>query len=288
MHVERALPLIQEALSDSAPDEALICAVFYIMLTEGAFGEFQKVHNHMKGISLMYSNFMERHTELSPLMNYIAEVCGYLETLPGLLGWPLAIAEEILPKHKQWLKHLMVTPEFDRWIAIDFKHAEFQRQICRYKCWASTLRKRDCHTVKDEQKIFREGQKIIQNLMTWQEAHIPPYSEASPGCVDDEVDSRQFLHYPRLQFESPLHAEIHLVFYNLILITSFIIDPAPGSVSIQRVDAATRHFQCLAAMGANPGALAIETRSFGQFYVRLTFDEPYPEGSALEVEISDQ
>lgn len=287
MHVERALPLIQEALSNSPPDEPVICAVFYIMLTEGAFGEFQKVHNHMKGISLMYSHFMERHTEISPLMSYIAEVCGYLETLPGLLGWPLVIDDEILPKHKLWLKHLMVTPEFDRWIEIDFKHAKFQRQICRFKYWATSLRKRACHTAKDERKIFKEGQKVIQNLINWQEAHIPPYIEVSPESVDDVVDSRQFLDYPRLQFESALHAEIHLVFYNLLLITSFIVDPTPGAVSNQRVSTAIMHCRCLAAMGTNPGALAIETRSFGQFYVRLTFDDSYPEGSILDVKIPD-
>jgi hypothetical protein len=177
----------------------------------------------------------------------------------------------------------MITPEFDRWIAIDFKHAEFQRQICRYKHWATEMRLRECHKAKDERKIFKEGQKIIQNLKTWQEAYIPAYYEASLESLDDDTGSRRFLHYPRLEFESPLHAEIHLVFFDLLLITFFIIDPTPGAVSRERVEAATKHCQCIAAMGTSPGALAIETRTFGQFYVRLTFDDMYPEGRTSEL-----
>ena len=79
--------MIQEALTDGEPDETLICAVFYIMLTEMAFGEFQKTHDHLKGMSLMYLAYMKKPgAEASLLMQYMAEGAAYLDTLPGLLG----------------------------------------------------------------------------------------------------------------------------------------------------------------------------------------------------------
>jgi hypothetical protein len=283
MNLDRALALIQEALSISV-DEAVITAVFYVMLTEGALGDFQKVHNHLKGIAIMYTRFLEANVRVSPLLKYIAAVCGYLDTVPGLTGWPLAIPEDILPPDILWLKDLKITAESNQWIQHDFKHVDFQRQIARYKFWATSQRKLERHSEKDEIKIVEHGHRIIRLLQEWQALNIPPYTEETlsfeSSPLNDTTDPPRFLRYPRCRFDSPLHAEIHLQFYGLILITSFIISPCPGSVSEDRIDTAIKYCQCLAAMGSNPGAMALGTRTFGQFYARLTFDDIYPEGNS--------
>jgi hypothetical protein len=283
MHLDRAYPLIQASLSGAVPDEALIAAVFYVMLTEAAFGEFQTLHDHLRGIGVMYLRAMKGKTKLeSSLMQYVAVCSGYLDTVPGLLGWPLAIPDHLVPHNTRWLRHLMATPDSERWVQLDQTHVIFSRQIARYKYWAASLRKREDHTEQDEQKIVERGKKLLQALQHWQQMDIPPYYEEtpSPGAQDDceTINSRRFLGYTRFQFESPLHAEIHLLYYGLILITSFIIDPVPGSFSQERVDTAIKHCQCLAVLGISPSALAPETRAFSQFYVRLTFDDAYPAG----------
>lgn len=226
--------------------------------------------------------------EPSPLLQYIAESAGYLDTLPGLLGWPLAIPDSILPTSCSWLKHLMVTPESKRWIQLDFQHVEFQRQVARYKYWALSMRSRSTHTEEDETKVKQEGLNLLSDLQEWQRTHIPPYYEEplSPRSTLDSfsdtstevINTRRFLHHSRFQFEAPLHAEIHLLFYTLCLITTFIIHPVPGSMCPQRVELATQFCQCIAAMGESPSSLAPETRTWGQFCVRLTFDDTYPAG----------
>jgi hypothetical protein len=282
-HLDRALPLIQEALSTAGPDEALICAVFYVLLTEGSFGEFSKMHNHLKGLAIMYLRASKSlKGEPTELWSYMAESAGYLDSICGLLGLPLVFPDALLPRDGRWLKHLMVTPESERWIQLDFKHVDFQRDLARYKNWAESARKRETHTQQNEAKIVEEGEKLIERLQAWQQDNIPPYYDEplTPQSLDDgEVtQSRRFLGYSRYQFESPLHAEIHLLFYTLILFTTFVIHPVPGPVSQIRVDTAIKHCQCLAAMGV-PSSFAPETRTFGQFFVRLTFDDTYPQGT---------
>jgi hypothetical protein len=263
--------MVQEALTDGEPDETLICAVFYIMLTEMAFGEFQKTHNHLKGMSLMYLAYMKKPgAEASLLMQYMAESAAYLDTLPGLLGYPLSIADEILPEDTDWFKHLMTTPESERWIRMDLKHVRFQRRVV------------DAYNDKDEIEILQEGLELIEEIHAWQEKNIPPYFEETrlfESDQDEDINNtRRFLNYTRLKFESPLHCEIHLLFCQLILIITFVIDPSPGSTSQLRVDAAVKYCQCLAALGPSPSSGAPATRTFGQFYARLTFDDAFPEG----------
>ena len=284
-HLDRALPLIQEALTTAGPDEALICAVFYVLLTEASFCEFSKLHNHMKGLAIMYLQGQKTlKGDPSKLWSYMAESSAYMDSIIGLLGWPLVFPEEVLPRDKKWLRHLMVTPESERWIQLDFKHVEFQREVARYKYWADSTRNRVNYTEQDETKIVEEGLKLIQTLQTWQHDNVPPYYEAplTPQSQDySEVSrSRRFLAYSRYKFESPLHAEIHLLFYTLILLTTFVINPAPGPVSEIRVVTAIKHCRCLAAMGTTLSSLAPETRTFGQFFVRLTFDDTYPDGES--------
>lgn len=222
--------------------------------------------------------------EPTELWRYMAESAGFLDSISGLLGWPLVFPDELLPRDKKWLRHLMVTQESERWIQLDFKHVDFQRDLARYKNWAESARKLDTHTAQDETKIVEEGHKLIERLQTWQQENVPPYYDEplTPQSQDDgeTSESRRFLGYSRFQFESPLHAEIHLLFYTLILFTTFVIDPVPGPVSEIRVRTAIRHCQCLAAMGASPSSLAPETRTFGQFFVRLTFDDTYPNGDS--------
>jgi hypothetical protein len=285
-HLDRALPLIQKSLSSDKPDEALICAVFYVMLTECAFGEFHKAHNHLKGMGSMYLRLLKTTTgEPSSLWYYMAESSAYLDTIPGLLGWPLAIPDRILPADNSWLKYLMTTPESELWIRLDFKHVDFQRKLARYKYWAAQLRERKTYGDEDEAKIVAQGRKYIRELKRWQDMNIPPVFEeplspepSEPSDETDVINSRRFLFHPRLQFQSPIHAEIHLLFYTLLLFATFIMYPVPGSVTQERVDIATKHCQCMAAMGVSPGALSPEARTFGQFFVRLTFDDAYPEG----------
>jgi len=229
--------------------------------------------------------------EPSALWNYMAESAGYLDSISGLLGLPLVIPEELLPRDGRWLRHLMVTPESERWIQLDFKHVDFQRDLARYKNWAELARGLETHTAQDEAKIIEEGEKLIERLQTWQHENIPPYYDEplTPQTQDDSetTQSRRFLGYSRFQFESPLHAEIHLLFYTIILFTTFVINPVPGPVSQMRVNTAIKHCQCLAAMGASPSSLAPETRTFGQFFVRLTFDDTYPEGNSLRLKFAD-
>jgi hypothetical protein len=284
VHLDQALPLIQQSLSSAPPDETLISAVFYVMLTEASFGEFRKLNNHLRGLAMMWISIAKQQQgELSSLMHYIAESAAYLDSFAGLLGWPLAIPNCILPRNSKWLKHLMVTPESEPWIILNLKTVRCQREVARYSYWAKTTRERADYIDKDERKIVEEGNKLLRKLVDWQ-TQIPPYYEEPQleTLSDDDFDttsSRRFLGYRRYQFETPLHAEMHLLFYTLILITYFIRNPRPGSFAKDRVAAAIQFCQCLAAMGESPSSLGPEARTFGQFYCRLVFDDVYPEGS---------
>src|SRR5271155_3958174 len=80
--------------------------------------------------------------EPTQLWSYMAESAGYLDSISGLLGWPLVFPDALLPRDRRWLKHLMVTPESERWIQLDFKHVDFQRDLARYKNWAESAPKR--------------------------------------------------------------------------------------------------------------------------------------------------
>ena len=166
---------------------------------------------------------------------------------------------------------------------MDLKHVRFQRRAVDFKYRATQRRKENAYNDKEEMEILEEGLELIEEIHAWQEKNIPPYFEETPRLPESDEDedinnSRRFLNYTRLKFESPLHCKIHLLFYQLILIITFVIDPSPGSTSQLRVDAAVKYCQSLAALGPSPSAGAPATRTFGQFYARLTFDDAFPEG----------
>jgi hypothetical protein len=281
----RAISLIQEALSESILDEALIGAVFYLMLTEMALGEFDKVHNHMKGLSIMIVLAIKAANGMpSMMLDYMAECVGYLQTIPAALGYPMVLSDEFLPSRKSWLSRLSVTPEAEKWIVLDFKHAEFKRQVIRLKLCAESVRRKDIRDEQKEREITKEGLKLIKNIQDWQRDYLPKIYEEPPLPVCSNLEtfySRRFLSYPRYQFKSPLQVEVHLLFFTLTLITYLVIDPSPGSTSPGRVDAACRVCQCLAALGDNPGCRGSLAMTAGIFGARLTFDDLYPNGKSF-------
>ena len=285
MHMEKAFPLIQESLTTGIPDDAIISAVFYIMITELCLGEWQKCHNHLKGLAIMLqSAYKAADGRANMILDYTTECAAYLETVIGTLGYPLVIPDEILPTNTRWLTYLEVTPEHEKWVLRDFKHAEFQRQVIRMKLWAESLRKKDPNNEQgSESQIAEQAEKLIQAMKEWQQKYIPPFYEEEvrqARSTDDVevINSRRFLQYPRYQFESPLHGEIHLLFYTLILTAYYVIEPAPGPTSAGKLDTAIRFCQGLAALGDNPGCRSPASKTSGQFFSRLTFDDSYPEG----------
>jgi hypothetical protein len=217
----------------------------------------------------------------SMMLDYMAECMGYLQTIPAALGYPMVLSDEFLPSRKSWLSRLSVTPEAEKWIVLDFKHAEFKRQVIRLKLCAESVRKKDIRDEQEEREITKEGLKLIKDIQDWQRDHLPKIYEEPPHSDLRIIYLRRFLSYPRYQFNSPLQMEVHLLFLTLTLLTYLVIDPSPGSISPGRVDAACRVCQCLAALGDNPGCRGSLAMTAGIFGARLTFDDLYPNGESI-------
>jgi hypothetical protein len=209
---------------------------------------------------------------------YSLQILAYSDALTGLLGFGLAIPDDLVPGEQPWLRQFARDADTERWMLMDFKHVEFLRMIARYKFWAEEKRKEGV----EEGDIIDWGDQITTTLENWREQCILPYDK-------EEGEEPQFLWYPPLKFISRRHAEMHLLWCALLLMTSFIAFPTPGPHGPARIKTAVEFCNILAYLEDGGGSVGTEARTFGQFFTRLTFEKgPFIAGTTVEIGLMDR
>jgi len=206
------------------------------------------------------------------VLRYVLERLGFADALTGLMGYQLVIPDELLSPDHSWIRTIAQDDESAGWISMDLKHVEFLRIIARYKLWATQQRK-----VNDskEMEIAQWGQKIMDAADLWRHQHISPYLEIFPSHKQQqqqELEEKQFLNYPQLQFQSSLHAEMHLLWCTMLLMTSFVAYKTPCLRAPGRSKTAIEFCQIMAFLGEGAQSAGTESQTYGQFFARLAFE----------------
>jgi hypothetical protein len=231
------------------------------------------VHIHLLGVVKLVEHLKCAGGKMKGLSHYSMQVLAYSDALTGLLGYGIAVPDDLVPGEKSWVERFARDADTERWMLTDFKHVEFLRMIARFKFWAEGIRKAG----GEEMDIVDWGDQITSTLEDWREHNILPYGE-------DEGQEPQFLWYPRLQFISRRHAEMHLLWCALLLMTSFIAFPTPGPHGPARTRTAVDFCNIFAYLEDGRGSVGTEARTFGQFFARLTFEQgPFIAGSVDEM-----
>jgi hypothetical protein len=271
-----ALHHTQEGLSTLDLNEGSVATVLLIIILEIGQCNYSAVRNHLLGAVKMVEHIKSKTKgKTNVVFRYVLERLGFADALTGLMGYQLVIPDELLSPDHSWIRTIAQDDESARWISMDLKHVEFLRLIARYKLWATQQRKAN----EKEMEIVQWGQKIMDAVDLSRRQRIPPYIEISPWHKHQRTEQTRFLNYPQLQFQSFLHAEMHLLWCTMLLMTSFVAYKEPCLRAPGRSKAAIEFCQIIAFLGEDTQSAGTESQTYGQFFARLAFDHgPFSAG----------
>jgi hypothetical protein len=279
----------------------LIAACFLLSWIDFLRADFNSFNHHIEGVILLLRSY---HTstpgnKFPPTVNYVAMLSCMTDACIGFYGDKQRFPAELIPRDHHWVETFVHPDEVPRAL-VTFGRGRWMRTIANFKRWASA--QRAAAGFEDpfiEEAIARQGDAITADIVAWADRSIPKYIETpttSPTETvlvaqgnDDyssyfqepmtSIDPHQFLHFPRVQFQSRAHNESTLIYFGLLLLVSYCTYPQAGHLPFSRWEIAVKFCQCFAAFD-DPEEMDVINRILHLFYARLTFDESFPEGSS--------
>jgi hypothetical protein len=242
-HIGRAIQNLQKQLSTLKLDDGSVATVLSLLGIELALCNYTAVHNHLKGVVKVVQH-IEKRGRVNGMSHYALQKLAFYDAMIGLLGYDLAIPDDLISMRLGWVKAVCPDPEAQPWVFMDLRHVEFLRMITRFKIWAEKQRKiANAVQEPDESEIVDWGNRIMEKLEDYRQQVIPPYERMG------QTGERQFLGFPQLKFVSQVHAQMHMVWCAMWLITSHVAYPIVGSKAPGRQEAAIEFGQMWAALG---------------------------------------
>lgn len=280
--LDQTLRSLQQTISRKRVDANLLKCVTSLGIFAMVSDNYSTAHSHFKGLTAIIQFINENDQHIDLLMTYVIQTAWNANAILALCGYGLAIPSEIVNKDTSWVRMYRLDDQVvERWVRFELEITEYLYEIATYKEWVEQLRRRDEETSGSvcEHDIVKRGEELKSAIYSWGSGLEPPTEISSLPEKNTEHrlnDKTRFLDYPKLQFCSPFHGEIYLLWYTSLLILSYIRRPHPAVSDHERLALAIRFCQCLAALGDEYGAVTIKSLGFGLFYATLTFKYEHP------------
>jgi hypothetical protein len=301
-HLKTCFLDIRQSVASNTVGPQIISACFLLAWTDFLMADFSSFNHHIEGVILLLRSYQQtlQGRPFPPVTSYVATASCSADACIGFYGDKQRFPAELIPRDRCWVETFAHRDEISC-ANVALGKSTWMRSIANFRRWAST--QREAAGFEDpfiEEAIARQGDTITAEIVAWAEKNIPKYTEIpptpltsqfallSPGTRNDyscyfrgstmASDLRQFLHFPKVQFQDRAHCEITLGYLGLLLLVSFSTYPKPGHLPFSRWELAIKFCQCFAAHD-NPEEMDMITRLLHMFYARLTFDKSFPQGS---------
>lgn len=293
---------IRRATSSKSVSPGLISCVFLLSWTDFLRADFPSFNYHVEGLVLLLQSYKAslNGSPFSPSMSLVSQIGSMKDACIAFFGDKQRFPSDLVPRDHKWLQAFLHTDDIAR-ATVFFRRSEWMRTVSTFKKWAAT--QRAAVGFEDpfvEEAIARQGDAITADIVAWGEHALPKYIEtptSSPGTealidfessdefspyfshpVTPQSDAHQFLHFPKVEFQSTDENEMALVYLGLLLLMSYSTYPQIGHLPFSRWELAVKFCQCFAAFPEHDD-MDIINRILHLFYARITFDDSFPQGT---------
>lgn len=299
-YLQLAIPHIQQALSDSKFDDALVYSVFLAAYLHLIGGELASTRRHLEGLRLLLERYTIapqdfRATSMPPQLMFIWRMAIRMDH-----QWALGDQESIFPLFTQedddrrlWIQRLTdySKPEMIQWALAQFALDDLLTRAMAINKRAIQLRS----TAGQEDEfteiaIRRETAKLLEEHQKWNERPCVKIAteraeaeQRGLNLEEEPQEDARFLDYPPLKITDKLYGAIRVQYYWALIYITFITHPQPGPFPYERFQAAIDVCRTYASVGwsLTCGVCRI---TMGLYLTGLTLGEPmYPTGVVLVV-----
>jgi Fungal specific transcription factor domain len=248
IHLNYALPLIQNAIQSKTINDAHVAAVFLLGYLNLATGEIASAGNHLDGLVLMLEYRSENGAADDPLINAIRRLAIRLDNVRGATGRALAFTSAALNtgiSHRDWLVKIVepIRAPAVEWAIAEFELEDLANHLLHLHHRARALRTSpEYNPATDEPGVLFQVDVLMNELQLWKMKPLLLRAEADENLSRLASLGREsgpsFLEYPSLGFNSSIFATIMIMYYRLQLLASLIIQPAMGATNSDRLETA--------------------------------------------------
>lgn len=295
-YLQMAIPQIQQALTNSFIDDALVYSVFLAAYLHLICGELASARRHLEGLRLLLQRYHASPEELQPNMPPELMLIWRMAIRMDHL-WAIGDQEAIFPAvakqdgiRRRWVQRLVdySHPELGDWALAQFALDDLLSRAIAINRRAIQLRSSSGYDVQlSENAIRNESQKLLEEHQAWNErpcvkAATEQY-ERERNFVEEnklqwfEEETLPFLHYPPLKIDKNFGA-IRIQYFWVLIYITFITDPQPGVYPFERFQAAINFCRTYAAVRWTQ-TCGLCRVIIGLYLSGLTLGEPsYPAG----------
>jgi Fungal specific transcription factor domain len=301
MHLQKALRLLQDAISKGSIDDGVLYAVFLMVYFNIVNSDHASARRHLQGLQSLL-DFRQRQVAAERTMTatlgqpFVAPALTMLiRRMAMRLDFVLAMfyARKPIFPHAEENYRAWVTlaadkniPDAADWAAAEFGLNDILHRAAHLSYQATEMRKATTYTTLDELIIAHGADELTSDLGNWRIHRIVQNAELTEQIAFhkltpeqqamDDVPTR-FLHYRPLHIENAFYGRLLNQYRSAQLYISLIIHPEQGPQPPDRFECAVDICRTHAALASLPQADTTMTTEIWALYLSgFAFGRSYP------------
>ena len=301
MHLQKALCLLQDAISNGNVDDGVLYAVFLMVYFNIINSDHASSRRHLQGLQSLL-DYRQRQVAaertLTPNLSQpvvMPALTMLIRRMAMRLDFVLAIfyaRKPIFPhteeNYKTWIplaadKNI---PDAAEWAIAEFSLNDILHRAAHLSFQATEMRKASTYTTLDELIVAHGTEELTSDLVDWRTKpiivnadlaeHIAFHKLTPEQQTMDDTPSR-FLHYRPLHIENPFYALLINQYRAAQLYVSLIIHPEQGPQPPDRFECAVDICRTHAALASFAPKDTIMTTEIWALYLSgFAFGRSYP------------
>jgi hypothetical protein len=302
MHLQKALRLLQDAISGGNIDDGVLYAVFLMVYFNLVNSDHASSRRHLQGLQSLL-DYRQRQVTAERTLTSTGQ--GNQLVMPVLtmlirrmamrLDFVLSIfyaRKPIFPhaedNYRSWIPLAADKnfPDAADWALAEFALNDILHRAAHLSYQATEMRKAQTYTTLDELIIAHGADELTGDLGNWRTRRIIQNAELTERIAFQKLTpeqqsmddvSRRFLHYRPLHIENPFYALLLNQYRAAQLYISLIIHPEQGPQPPDRFECAVDICRTHAALTALPQKDTIMTTEIWALYLSgFAFGRSYP------------
>jgi hypothetical protein len=302
MHLQKALRLLQDAISKGNIDDGVLYAVFLMVYFNIVNSDHASARRHLQGLQSLL-DFRQRQVAAERTMT---QTLGQPYVVPALtmlirrmamrMDFVLAMfyaRKPIFPhaeeNYKPWISLAAdkSIPDAADWAAAEFALNDILHRAAHLSYQATEMRKASTYTTLDELIIAHGADELTSDLGNWRTYRIVQNAELTEQIAFHKLTPEQqamddvsvrFLHYRPLHIENPFYGRLLNQYRSAQLYISLIIHPEQGPQPPDRFECAVDICRTHAALVSLPQADTnnMTTEIWALYLSGFAFGRSYP------------
>ena len=297
MHLQKALRLLQDAISNGDIDDGVLYSVFLMVYFNIVNSDHASSRRHLQGLQSLLDH-RERSSLAGPssgqplimpvLTRLIRRMAVRLDFVLAIFYARKPIFKHTEENYRSWIPLAVDknVPDASDWALAEFALNDILHRAAHLSYTATEMRKAPTYTTLDELIIAHGADELTSDLGNWRVRRIIQNAELTEQIAFhkltpeeqamDDVPNR-FLHYRPLHIENPFYALLLNQYRAAQLYISLIIHPEQGPQPPDRFECAVDICRTHAALTSRPQKDTIMTTEIWALYLSgFAFGRSYP------------